>query len=87
MTASASDDGKLEKVLANLGVISVPFPVDLTGFYFSKPTSLIDLTGATVTGAEITLAASAAAPINPESACFKGSTAPACMSNPLLRSS
>ena len=71
LTASAQDNGKIEEVIANLGTIDVAFPVDLKGFFYSKPTALIDLTGATLVGDAITLNASASAPLNPDAALFK----------------
>ncbi|WP_231602494.1 beta strand repeat-containing protein [Neorhodopirellula pilleata] len=69
LTAKAEDDGKIEPRV-NLGLIEVPLPVDLTGFYYANPAALIDLTGATLVGTAITLSADASAPINAAPAQF-----------------
>ncbi len=86
LTSTSTDDGRIENVLANLGQIAVPFPVDLTGFYFAKPAALIDVTGATLSGGEVILTANATALINPESAVFQGWMGPVCTSNHRLKS-
>ncbi len=69
LSAKADDLGS-PTLVAKIGTTEVKFPISLDGFYFAKPEAFIDLTGATLHGAAISLTAEASAPLEPTAAQF-----------------